>query len=179
MLRRLALAALAAVALTSATAARAAPAAGPTPTVGVGISIVPDVLFAMKTVEIFVPITLQQLRIEPSIGIFTDNGGPVEDRSDVTLGVGVFYMIPLAAQADLYAGGRLKLNFASVTPVGAGSTSGTDVYILAALGGEYFLAPQRFSIGLEGQLGFRSLSRASGDSNGIYTNGLGFLRLYF
>jgi hypothetical protein len=122
---------------------------------------------------VYAPINIApQFRLEPSLGLRTG-----DDRSDITLGVGAFLVSPLAQQVDMYAGGRLKLNFAD-DETGARDESGTDVSIAAALGGEYYLVP-RFSLGLEGQLGFYSTSEASGDDSGVFTTGLAFLRLYF
>jgi hypothetical protein len=83
----------------------------------------------------------------------------------------------LSPPVDLYYGGRLKLNFASVDD-GAADESGVDLILAGALGGEYYLVP-RFSVGLEGQLGFFTDSEASGDDSGLFTTGLAFLRLYF
>ncbi len=146
-------------------------------TLGIGASINPDASFS-PTVEIYVPINLGQLRLEPSIGIFTqDRDGPGNDTSDVTLGIGAFYVMPLAAQADMYVGGRLKLNFASVDD-GVNDDSDTDLTVAAALGGEYYLVPQ-LSLGLEAQLGLYQRGDVSGDDSGLFTTGLGFLRFYF
>jgi hypothetical protein len=138
---------------------------------GIGISITPEADAGLSPVEVYAPINIApQLRLEPSLGLRTG-----DDSSDITLGVGGFYVAPLAQQVDLYMGGRLKLNFADDD---ANDESGTDVSIAGALGGEYYLVP-RFSVGLEGQLGFYALSDASGDDDGLFTTGLGFLRLYF
>lgn len=156
------------------------------PTVGIGVSIVPIETgsFTFPTVEVYVPIRLApQLRLEPSLGIQTanrPNGSGAPDTSDVTIGLGVFYVQQLAAPLDLYAGGRLKLNFASWdSNVSNASDSSTDVVLAAALGGEYYLVP-KFSVGLEGQLGYYSRSEASIDeASGFFTTGLAFMRLYF
>jgi hypothetical protein len=89
-------------------------------------------------------------------------------------------MLSRAAPAlDLYAGGRLKLNFASFEPPGGPKDTGTDVILAAAVGGEYYLVP-RFSTGLEAQLGYYSASSAApgGKASGLFTTGLVFLRMY-
>ncbi len=149
--------------------------------IGLGISIIPDTLFvgslAAPRVDLYLPIQISpQLRVEPSLGIRTiDRGTGQVDERDVALGVGVFFMQPAVGPLDLYMGGRLKLNFAHVTNP---SDSGTDLVIAAAVGGEYYFVP-RFSIGLEGQLGFYQNSTISGDDSGLFTNGLAFLRVYF
>jgi hypothetical protein len=143
---------------------------------GLGISIVP--LEPSPTIELYLPIAVSpQLRLEPSLGIATSDGPGPSDRADVTAGIGVFVVSRLAAAVDMYAGGRLKLNFASVDD-GATDESGIDLALAGAVGGEYYLVP-RFSLGLEGQLGFFSDSEASGDDSGLFTTGLAFLRLYF
>jgi hypothetical protein len=148
------------------------------PTLGIGASINPEAAFS-PTVEIYVPIRLgQQFRLEPSVGIFTrDRDAPGVDTSDVTVGIGAFYMMPIAAAADVYVGGRLKLNFASRDD-GVNDDSDTDLTVAAALGGEYYLVPQ-LSLGVEAQLGLYQLGDVSGDDSGFFTTGLGFLRFYF
>jgi len=155
------------------------------PKVGLGISVVPliDPAGVARTVEIYVPVLVApQFRLEPSLGWASSNGPTgAQDTRDVTLGLGLFYVQNLAAPVDLYAGGRIKLNFAHLETGPANArvgTSGTDVVIAAALGGEYYVVP-RFSVGLEGQLGFYSNSTVSGDNSGAYTTGLAFLRFYF
>lgn len=149
--------------------------------VGIGISVEPftkgpDIL---PPVEVYLPIAIApQFRLEPSLGIFTeDQSGPNEvDRSDITLGIGAFFVNHLAPQVDMYVGGRLKLNFANVDTA-AGDDSDTDLILAAALGGEYFFVP-KFSLGLEAQLGIYDFGDASGDISGFYTSGLAFLRVY-
>lgn len=166
----------AAVAAALAVAAPASAQQRQGPTFGVGISIFP-INPVGPTVEVYVPIGIApNFRIEPSLGIFTEDADPNEE-SDVTLGVGAFFVQSVASNVDMYAGGRLKLNFASVdTP--AGDDSDTDLSIAAALGAEYYFVP-KFSIGLEAQLGLYQLGDVSGDADGFFTNGLAFLRMYF
>ncbi len=154
-------------------------------TVGIGVSIVPleTGSYNAPTVEVYVPIKIApQLRLEPSFGVQTadrDNAaGNNVDTSDVTLGLGVFFVQRVAAPVDFYAGGRFKLNFASVDD-GIDENNGTDVIIAGALGGEYYFVP-KFSLGLEAQLGYFSRSDASIDeADGFFTTGLAFLRMYF
>lgn len=182
---RLALA-LSALALAAPTLAQTATAAGAgsRPMWGIGISVLPFQAGPNvgATYEINVPIRIApQIRLEPSLGIFTRNtrnttaGNP--DTTDWTLGIGGFWVKPVSSAFDMYAGGRLKLNFASVD-TGTTSDSSTDVAIVAALGGEYYVVPH-FSVGLEGQFGFYDLGAVSGDASGWATTGLAFLRLYF
>jgi hypothetical protein len=170
-------------ALVVSTAAHAQEARRP---VGVGISIVPieSGNAVNPTVEVYAPIALAPtLRLEPSLGIAAhDAPGNGVDTRDLTIGAGLFYVQKVAAPFDLYMGGRLKLNFAHASQPNGGSSSGTDVLIAAALGGEEYLSPH-FSVGAEAQLGFRSNSDTSaattGDSSTWFTTGLAFLRFYF
>jgi hypothetical protein len=145
---------------------------------GLGVSITPEARTA-PTIEVYVPLQLApNLRLEPSLGIATvdaPQGGT--DTKDITLGVGLFVTQKVSAPVDLYAGGRLKLNFTSFDN-GVTDDSGTDFTLAAAVGGEYYFVP-KFSIGLEGELGFYSQSEISGDNSGFFTTGLGFLRVYF
>ena len=146
---------------------------------GLGISIVPLESVSPRTIEVYAPISIAPtLRIEPSLGVFTQDApaGHV-DTTDVTVGVGLFYVQRLAAPFDLYMGGRFKLNFASFDD-GVNDDTGTDVTLAAAIGGEHYLATN-FSLGAEAQLGFRSDSDVSGDTSGVFTTGLAFLRFYF
>jgi hypothetical protein len=150
------------------------------PKLGVGISIVPlEGAGAVPTVEVYVPLMIApNFRLEPSLGIFTnDPSGGGTETSDITLGVGAFFVNQIAPQADMYVGGRLKLNFASFDN-GVVDDSDTDVLLAGALGGEYYLVP-KFSLGLEAQLGLYSQGDVSGDASGFFTTGLAFLRLYF
>jgi hypothetical protein len=176
MLRKFSLAAVAVAALTTASTTYAAPAAaGTNPTIGFGVAITPTDLFfgGRRTVELLVPISITPVfRVEPEIGILTRNT-PGPDLSDFTIGTGVFYILRSTQSVDMYVGGRLKLNF-----VDNGVNSGTDFFLVAALGGEYFFTP-KFSLGLEAQLGYYALSSANTDTSGVYTNGLGILRVYF
>jgi hypothetical protein len=148
---------------------------------GLGVSFAPAQVPGVNapSIEVYMPIDIgATLRVEPSLGIFTENqGGAGTDSSNITLGAGVFGMKRIAQPVNLYFGGRAKLNFASVD-TGAASDSGTDLSLAGALGAEYYFVPN-FSLGLEGQLGFYSNSDVSGDSSGFFTNGLGFLRMYF
>jgi hypothetical protein len=106
---------LAAVAAALAVASPAVAQQRQGPRVGLGISVVPIQagLDILPPVEIYVPIAVTpNFRIEPSLGIFTFDGD-VQEQSNVTLGIGAFLVNGLASNVDMYAGGRLKLNFAS------------------------------------------------------------------
>lgn len=146
---------------------------------GIGVAITPVDSFRgiPNTVEIYVPFKIAPtLRLEPSVGIYTVDSDAGNDTTDLTLGAGLFVTQKVAAPVDVYFGGRVKLNFAGID-TGATDDSGTDFFVAGAAGGEYYLAP-KFSIGLEANLGFYSLSEVSGDESGFYTTGLGFLRVY-
>lgn len=163
------------------TLALALPAAAQQPQdrskIGLGIGIYPAQPGA-RTVEVYAPIAVTPtFRIEPSVGLLTRNEPPGgTDTRDLTLGVGAFVLKRLSPNLDMYVGGRLKLNFAKVD-LGPVSDSGTDLVLLGAAGGEAYLSP-RFSLGLEGQLGFYQDSAVSGDDSGLFTAGVAFLRLY-
>jgi hypothetical protein len=183
--RRLALLAL----LALAPAARAQEAQPGKARLGLGISYNPvDSLLrpreGFSPVSVHVPIDLATLRIEPSLGILTldtDNSGK---SSVVDLGVGVFYLLKTSREFHVYAGPRLVLGFASAESAGGLKDSGVDVRLAAALGGEWFAAPN-FSFGAEAQLGFQSIAKLQDGvallrdgSTGFDTAGLAFLRFY-
>jgi hypothetical protein len=143
---------------------------------GIGVSITPEASIA-PTIEVYMPIDVSPtFRIEPSLGVLTSDAGDTSE-TDITLGAGVFLMKRMAQSVNLYYGGRLKLNYAS-EDTGVNDDSGFDLSLAGALGGEYYLVPS-FSMGLEGQLGFYSMSEVNGDTSGFFTTGLAFLRLYF
>jgi len=147
--------------------------------IGLGVSITPAAEVG-PTIQLYMPIDIgAALRVEPSLGIATSNFGQTgaTDRSDITIGAGVFGMKRISQPVNLYFGGRAKLNFASEDN-GTNSDSGTDLSLAGAIGAEYYLVPS-FSVGLEGQLGFYSNSDLSDDVSGFFTTGLGFLRMYF
>jgi hypothetical protein len=150
------------------------------PKFGLGISIVPleGGQAITPTVQVYVPIRLAPtFRLEPSIGIFTEDFDGGGGSSDITLGVGGFFMKQIAPAADVYFGGRLSLNFASEDN-GFNDESGTDFVLAGAAGGEYYLVPQ-LSLGLEAQLGLYEAGDVSGNASGFFTTGLAFLRFYF
>jgi hypothetical protein len=145
------------------------------PKFGLGVAVTPvDGVPSLVgfPIEIYVPITLApQFRIEPSIGFVTQD----DVGSAFTLGIGGFFVNNVAPQVDIYAGGRLKLNRVSSE---VADDSDTDLILAAAAGGEYFFVP-KFSLGLEAQVGLYQLGDFNGDTDGFFTNGLAFLRVYF
>jgi hypothetical protein len=175
MFRRIPLA-LAALAVLAA----AAPA-GAQGKVGLGISANFDTSdTGVSRVYVLVPVQIAaNLRIEPMVGMNTVDSGGV-DRSDLTLGAGVLFALSASQQTQVYAGGRLALDFVSWDD-GAADDSGLDFRIAGAMGAEYFLAP-RFSIGAEADFGFYSTSDGNytlPDASGFYTAGYFISRFYF
>jgi hypothetical protein len=146
---------------------------------GVGVAVLPPGLSSFSATEIYLPIQVAPaLRVEPSLGILTADSGPVSE-SQLVLGVGVLLQRRVGTATDLYYGGRLKLGFASVSTDGpGGDDSGVDVVLAGAFGGEHWLG-EHFSLGLEAQLGYYSLSAPSGDASGLFTAGLVLARVYF
>ncbi len=164
-------------------AALPAAAQAPRPQLGVGVGIVPiDALGILPTVEVYLPITVTPaFRLEPSLGVFTNDqrSGGV-DTTNVTAGVGAFWVKRVAEPTDVYFGGRLKLNFAS--DGGTFHSENIDWTLAAAVGGEHYLGT-RFSIGAEAQLGHYQNGKLSGavavNDSGMFTSGVAFLRFYF
>jgi hypothetical protein len=161
--------------------AAAAPAAAQTQRVGLGIAANFDSTeTGLSRVYVLVPIQLAgNLRIEPMLGINTyDSDGT--DASDITLGAGVLFALSASQQAQVYAGGRLALDFVSWDS-GVAEESGVDFRVAGTLGGEFFLAP-RFSLGAEADFGFYSTSDGNfdiGNASGFYTAGYLISRFYF
>ena len=76
---------------------------------GLGVAVFPLQPGSSATIEVYAPLTVApNLRIEPSLGIFTSNepAGGVDSR-DLTLGVGAFLLKRVAPSMDVYMGGRL------------------------------------------------------------------------
>ena len=174
--------------------APATPAQEKTTTIGVGIDLVNAAQVAFETVNsaslaqhpapfsIYIPINLVSVRIEPSVGVFTqsvEGGGRV---SRVELGVGGFVPLKTYQAFTALAGGRLQLAFNSARPPGGTSSSANDIYVAGALAGEW-AANAHFSLGAEAQLGY--YDNGSMDTVGIpstdgfRTAGLVFTRFFF
>ena len=150
----------------------------------------------------FVPVNVApNLRIEPFIGwarADLDNTPPGTGgqqfspflqgkSSDFTLGVGAFFVRPVAAQVQLYVGGRLALGWQSVEDNAGDKASRRNTLLAAALGGEYMPVP-RVALGAELQLGylwygdtdFRAggVSVSGGGGTGTATQATLFARFY-
>lgn len=165
-------------------------------TIGVGVDLVnaaavlfeaPDSFAAHPAaLSIYVPINLPSFRIEPSIGFRTQSvdGGPLTDGSfsRVELGVGLFVPVRTYQAFTAMAGGRLQLAFNKAKPVGGTSSTANDIYVAAALAGEW-AANAHFSVGAEAQLGYYNngnLDTAGVPStDGFRTAGLIFTRFFF
>ncbi len=144
--------------------------------------------------SIYVPINLTStVRIEPQLGIATlsQNTGnnPSIETSVVSLGLGIFWRVPVAPEAELLVGGRvvrttytLKQKFDP--PRGTETQEGADLRLIPAVGGEYALHP-RFSLGVEAELqiitfGDRTISTGGSipGGTGVQTAALLFARVY-
>jgi hypothetical protein len=126
--------------------------------VGIGVSVGAFDIVSLElanripTTQIYVPINIGVLRIEPSLGFVTydqDGGG---SGSSVAFGVGGFYVMKPARDFNYYAGGRIGLNFVNDKNTAGVKGSGTDFRLAVAVGGEWMASP-RFSIGAEAQIG--------------------------
>ncbi|MFO0584564.1 MAG: hypothetical protein U0229_20025 [Anaeromyxobacter sp.] len=145
--------------------------------IGVGIALNSDPSFSSPA-EILVPIILNpMIRIEPSLGVISRNVDGGTDTRNLVLGVGVFAGKHVAPSTELLFGGRLKLGFAKFDN-GVTSDSGTDILIAGAAGAEHWFS-DKFSLGLEAQLGYYALSNVSGDASGFFTQGALTARVYF
>lgn len=167
-----ALAALAALALTTPALAQGYAQQHSTPQFGLGVGIT-DAGTTMPGYLFFVPINvIPQLRVEPLIGWARRDTDADGKSSDFTMGVGVFWVHPLAAQLQLYAGGRLASQWASYEPANFGANgtskwSRRDTILALAAGGEYLPIP-RVALGAEFQLGYVSV----GDTKTTQWNGI-------
>ncbi len=150
----------------------------------------------------FVPINATPvLRIEPFIGWARSDVDPlpagfgganqfapgVGTASEFTLGVGGFYVAPLAPQVQLYAGGRLASQWQSLT-IGGDKSSRRNTMLALAAGGEYLPVP-RVAFGGELQLAYiwygdydltlGGASASGGGGTGSATQATLFARFYF
>jgi hypothetical protein len=153
----------------------------PATTVGIGISMDPTRLFmtgssiysnAITPVNLYVPITGQDFRIEPEIGYYSTSyksslsGSSAESNASMFhIGLGGFYVITANVPVRMYVGPRIGFNFASstsssTTPFGSSSSESTETDFIVGLsfGGEYLCAPQ-FSIGGEAQVNYISFGQ--------------------
>lgn len=169
---------------------RAAPAqpaqpASQSPRIGLGVSLGPaQPQTGTPATDLYLPIDVGNLRIEPSLGIYSlavGDGGSHESVVDV--GCGVFYVVRPTRDFDFYVGPRLFLGFDGASDAAGDSAAGVDVRLVAAVGGEWF-ATSHLSIGAEAQLGW-AIGPALGAGGflrpsytSIATNGLLFVRLY-
>jgi hypothetical protein len=195
---RFAFVALAALALTTpASAQQGRPRLG----IGVGISTFDFNLTTLATGfpasvpdSIYVPINLAPtFRIEPEVGAATlkqssGSGVTSVETSVVSLGIGLFFLMPASPELDIYVGGRLvRTSFSSILKAPGSpddKTEGADIRVSPAVGGEYSLH-RRFSLGAEVQLqliSFGDRTVTGGGTvpggSGLQTSGLFFARVY-
>jgi hypothetical protein len=115
----------------------------------------------------FVPINLGQFRIEPFAG-WTRASVNHTRSSDFLVGVGGFLVKPVAPQVQLYAGGRLGMEWHSTRDAAGNSDSRRDTLLAGALGGEY-LPVQRVALGAELQLALVSIGDGNNSDGGWAT----------
>jgi hypothetical protein len=151
----------------------------------------------------FVPLNLApHFRLEPFLGwarASLDNvpvgvGGNQQfspflqgKSSDITFGVGGFYVAPVAPQVQVYLGGRLASQWQSIQDNAGDKASRRNTILAAALGGEYLPVP-RVAFGGELQLGLiwygdtdytaPGASISGGGGSGSATQGTLFVRFY-
>jgi hypothetical protein len=189
---------------------------------GVGISLNPTSLIATdEGTQLFLPVGTTNIRlaltpspnfrIEPEFGIYSSEReaslsgitGPstsqTESFSSTRLGISLFYRAPVAESFAILVGPRAGFVWLSSEEKVTGtdpeseSTSESDFYAGAALGGEYMLS-NNFGIGAEAQLNYVSLgepetkSTSGGTDPGprislsrslITSNALVFIHFYF
>ncbi len=158
--------------------------------VGIGVSI--DAFdFAglaitnrLPTNQIYVPINIGVLRIEPSLGYFSYDEDAGGSGSSLFLGVGGFYVMKPAPAFNYYAGARIGFNFVNLKNTGGATASGTDFRLAAAVGGEWMATP-RFSLGAEAQFGRTGYGQLESAGvviqpavSSVNTVGLVFVRFY-
>lgn len=163
-------AAVAALALSTSAYAQAATqqqpqrAAGQAPQIGIGVGITSGDLGGVagsaapkQGYLLFVPINLTQFRVEPFVGWARSDTDATGEDSDFTIGVGAFFVQPLASQLQLYAGGRLGSRWVSDKNVGGTvKNERRDTLLALAAGGEYMPIP-RVALGAEFQIGYVSV----------------------
>lgn len=141
----------------------------------------------------FVPINFGQFRVEPFLGWSRLDTDATGKDSDVMLGVGGFFVKPVASQLQLYAGGRLGARWVShQDPAyglpGTSKDERRDTLLAVAAGGEYLPIP-RVAIGAELQLSYLWVgdtkvtnagapSVEGGGGSGSGTQAMVFVRVY-
>jgi len=204
--------ALAALALT--TPALAQQAAKQEPRFGVGVGLTGSAVSGSAAMPgtgtpdfgtlFFVPLNLApSFRLEPFLGWARADldatppgtGGQAfapglngAKSSDLTFGVGGFYVAPLAPQVQVYLGGRLASQWQSFHNDAGFKAERRNTILAAALGGEYLPVP-RVAFGGELQLGLiwygdtdftlpAGTTPSGGGGSGSATQGTLFVRFY-
>lgn len=145
--------------------------------VGVGLSSLDAAaLLSGGATQVYVPLDLGNIRIEPQIGILRlgqDGGG---DQSQIDLGAGLLLVQPMGQSFRSTMGGRAVLSFVSQevdVGVGFADASGTNLKVMGVAGGEYLFG-DRFSIGAEAQLGLTFVGDQDIDGGGQIQGGTVF-----
>jgi hypothetical protein len=177
-----------AIAVATSAAAQTTTAQGKEGRFGLGVGLAAGDDPAVENL-IFVPLNLApNIRIEPFLGWSRSDidavpaaagGSPAFDPqegkgSDFTLGVGAFFVQPIASQIQLYAGGRLGLqweSFKQPSPA-VGKAERRNTIVAAALGGEYLPHP-RFAIGAEAMIAYLSIGDTEFSGGGASVEGGG------
>lgn len=126
---------------------------------GLTTSLLDDVDAVLSPVNIYLPITLPNVRIEPEVGIFRlseSNESTSYRQTGLQIGTGLFGT-QMSDEMLFYFGGRVGLLLNSSSSEYDGEiaddfeTSQTNLYLAPALGAEYYFGDY-FSLGGEAQL---------------------------
>lgn len=163
------------------------------PQIGLGVGLTSGASDPNMGYLLFVPVQLGNFRIEPFLGWNRTDTDATGKDSDFTIGVGAFFVQPVAAQLQLYAGGRLGSRWNSHKDPGFGAAGTTkderrDTLLALAAGGEYLPIP-RVALGAEFQVGYLAVgdtkvTNAAGQSveggggSGSATQATVFARIY-
>lgn len=131
------------------------------PQIGLGAGLTAGTSTPNQGYLLYVPIQLGQIRVEPFLGWTRSDTDAAGKDSDVTLGIGAFFVQPVASQIQLYAGARLGSQWLSHKDANYGlagtvKTSSRNTLLAAAAGGEYLPIP-RVAVGAELQVGYLSI----------------------
>ena len=141
------------------------------PQIGLGVGLTAGPSTPDQGYLLYVPVQIGQLRVEPFLGWSRSDTDFTGKDSDVTIGVGAFFVQPVASQIQLYAGGRLGSQWVSHQPPNYGvpgsvKTSSRNTLLAVAAGGEYLPIP-RVAVGAELQMGYMSV----GDTKAVVSGG--------
>jgi hypothetical protein len=131
------------------------------PQIGLGVGLTSGATDPNLGYLLFVPVQMGNFRIEPFLGWNRADTDATGKDSDFTIGVGAFFVQPVATQLQLYAGGRLGSRWnshkdAAFGAAGTFKTERRDTLLALAAGGEYLPIP-RVALGAEFQVGYLSV----------------------